>query len=819
MNMNSFEWKDFILWTMNHENPNKMGFKNGRYYQYKSQEGGADTIGYGHKLQKGEDFSNGLTYDEVMNLLNKDLLKSYENSKTIYDKKYGKGSFEKLPFDNQKLATRIQFNVRDGLSSYPHMMEAMHVNNYQGVYDESVIHDKNGYETGASKDMRSSYFKDNLENANKSLTEMSNKNLVGKKAKPRTISQGRQNLSIGGNIIKTIGGIGMDAAAIGMGVLTAGAATPASVAMLSAGTTMMADGVSGISQDVQNKKNLTQYPANKQGMKLFLNGGNLNKLNSSTMEVNANNPSMQDSVQIPQLNAAVDDGETIDLKNGRVYSDKLGVADVHKKIAKKIAKIENAGRKDKASMNALERLKMQEDSLFAQQEAFKQMHGIDNEGKKMRMGGKLNKYVLGGGYPTDQYGQLYIKPNGTLGNGFYSLNPNVQQLLLNNKTLFPDNPPSLNYNNINNLTKENLNQSLRYDTGFDLFTHPYINQKPTANFLQNTLMMNSPNAVNFSTPSTSTLSTPSNPQEFQIKTSPIDEISKINGIKPILSSPTSSKIPSFVNSSTNPSVNSSNKNSLTAALQYAPSIYKTMEGLLGKANKEKPIYARTSGALNQMKGREYNISPQLNMNRNTYNTQMYNAKNASPNSGAWMNIGNAAALNKYQSDMSAWAQKQNMDNQYKGEYANALMQDAQNRQSAEIAARQQTLANKVAKQSMFSQGLSDASALSINNSENKQQQAMDLYKLNLLSAIYPDVNPNTAKGLYSIAKNMGWEIDENGMFTSIQTGQKLTLPQFKLKFGNNTDNNVLKQQVIEKNSYSPINLNYPIYSSFNYLPK
>ena len=89
--MNSFEWKDFILWTMNHENPNKMGFKNGRYYQYKSQEGGADTIGYGHKLQKGEDFSNGLTYDEVMNLLNKDLLKSYENSKTIYDKKYGKG--------------------------------------------------------------------------------------------------------------------------------------------------------------------------------------------------------------------------------------------------------------------------------------------------------------------------------------------------------------------------------------------------------------------------------------------------------------------------------------------------------------------------------------------------------------------------------------------------------------------------------------------------------------------------------------------------------------------------------------------------------
>ncbi len=43
------------------------------WFPHRSVEGGSDTIAYGHKLQKGEDFSRGITEDEAMALLQKDI--------------------------------------------------------------------------------------------------------------------------------------------------------------------------------------------------------------------------------------------------------------------------------------------------------------------------------------------------------------------------------------------------------------------------------------------------------------------------------------------------------------------------------------------------------------------------------------------------------------------------------------------------------------------------------------------------------------------------------------------------------------------------
>ncbi len=67
----SDEGADFI--GRGFENPKNKGFnkKDGLYYKYDDGYG-KDTIGYGHKIGPKEDFSNGLTHDQVVDLFKKD---------------------------------------------------------------------------------------------------------------------------------------------------------------------------------------------------------------------------------------------------------------------------------------------------------------------------------------------------------------------------------------------------------------------------------------------------------------------------------------------------------------------------------------------------------------------------------------------------------------------------------------------------------------------------------------------------------------------------------------------------------------------------
>ncbi|EOR9074324.1 glycoside hydrolase family protein [Escherichia coli] len=63
----------------------KLGyFKNGKFRVYKDSLG-LDTIGYGHLVLKGENFSAGLTEAEAEALLQKDSLNAYREAKEIYD--------------------------------------------------------------------------------------------------------------------------------------------------------------------------------------------------------------------------------------------------------------------------------------------------------------------------------------------------------------------------------------------------------------------------------------------------------------------------------------------------------------------------------------------------------------------------------------------------------------------------------------------------------------------------------------------------------------------------------------------------------------
>jgi hypothetical protein len=101
------------------ENSIGSGKKDGKWFPYKSIEPGAKTIAYGHKLMKGEKFSEGLSEKEAEALMKRDVLKHQLLAKQNVDKQYGEGTFDKLPQDRQMLLVDYQYNVANGLNEFP----------------------------------------------------------------------------------------------------------------------------------------------------------------------------------------------------------------------------------------------------------------------------------------------------------------------------------------------------------------------------------------------------------------------------------------------------------------------------------------------------------------------------------------------------------------------------------------------------------------------------------------------------------------------------------------------------------------------------
>lgn len=99
-------------------------------------------------------------------------------------------------------------------------------------------------------------------------------------------------------------------------------------------------------------------------------GGYLKPMSSEAVEVKG--PSHENGgVQLPAQQAEVEGGETI--HNDFVFSDKLGFADDHKKIARAIGKIESKGVLTPERNNAIKRLEERQENLKLSQEYFKQI--------------------------------------------------------------------------------------------------------------------------------------------------------------------------------------------------------------------------------------------------------------------------------------------------------------------------------------------------------------------------------------------------------------------------------------------------------------
>lgn len=104
--------------------------KEKRWYPHKSVEGGADTIAYGIKLSNGTPEAElakkqgYLTDEQAVHFTDSLAQVYYDKAKSVYDKKYGDGEWDKLSPESQSFLTDFSYNP--GLGKFPKLMEGFH---------------------------------------------------------------------------------------------------------------------------------------------------------------------------------------------------------------------------------------------------------------------------------------------------------------------------------------------------------------------------------------------------------------------------------------------------------------------------------------------------------------------------------------------------------------------------------------------------------------------------------------------------------------------------------------------------------------------
>jgi len=119
--------QSFVDYIKNVENAGKKGYnkKKKLWFPHESFEGGSDTIGYGHKIQKGEDFSKGITDAQAEALLKRDL----EKAKSIVNKEVGGRQLSKKQME---MFVDFVFNMGT-LNKFPKFTEFALKNDLQGM--------------------------------------------------------------------------------------------------------------------------------------------------------------------------------------------------------------------------------------------------------------------------------------------------------------------------------------------------------------------------------------------------------------------------------------------------------------------------------------------------------------------------------------------------------------------------------------------------------------------------------------------------------------------------------------------------------------
>jgi GH24 family phage-related lysozyme (muramidase) len=121
--------KDFIDYIIDVEGSRKT---KGRHYPYPSAEGGSDTVGYGHKIKRGENFSKGLSEEEARALLDKDLQKASNDLKSSITN----ANWDKLDNKRKEMLVAYQFNLGNVKAKFPKFTQAVIQNDKETMVKE-----------------------------------------------------------------------------------------------------------------------------------------------------------------------------------------------------------------------------------------------------------------------------------------------------------------------------------------------------------------------------------------------------------------------------------------------------------------------------------------------------------------------------------------------------------------------------------------------------------------------------------------------------------------------------------------------------------
>ena len=115
--------------------------KTKRWMPHKSVEPGTKTLAYGHKFDDAKEQAdwyranpNGITMDQAEQLLTNDINEHILRAQNHVDRRFGKGTWNKLPLESQLMLTDYEFNV--GLRKFPTFTKAVVFNDWDTAKKE-----------------------------------------------------------------------------------------------------------------------------------------------------------------------------------------------------------------------------------------------------------------------------------------------------------------------------------------------------------------------------------------------------------------------------------------------------------------------------------------------------------------------------------------------------------------------------------------------------------------------------------------------------------------------------------------------------------
>ena len=164
----------------------------------------------------------------------------------------------------------------------------------------------------------------------------------------------------------------------------------------------------------------------------------------------------------------------------------------------------------------------------------------------------------------------------------------------------------------------------------------------------------------------------------------------------------------------------------------APTIYNTLQGL--KDPEIDPLVTNpyNNQIINSMAKRRMNIDPILSANARSRAISNYNLANLNANTGANLAARTQAAVNEYAANEALYGTKQNTDNAYIADYANALNDLGQKYVSSKFANLESNAKNRAATRAFTSKAASQLGEWSQINSKMRNEYNRDMMMWPLL---------------------------------------------------------------------------------------